>query len=184
MIYKWSYLSHPIFAIGTILEALGVSQLRVNFQRTAQRLPELYELRPFPIRGDSNQKLYTELIQWSQRVKARAVVESLGTEIALPEIIIAGLRPDSVGIKMIMEESALQSKQPESLLDKIELGQKLEQLRDKIRTEPNLQLVMDIREGACMEEAQIKELAENFGSDATIVDWLYLPTEVCNIPTT
>jgi CHAT domain-containing protein len=159
---------HYYGAIGAIFESLGASRMR-----------DAYHSRSGPTRyvaaNAENMHLFAELIAWTQKLKARAVVESLGAGIIIPSSILQRLDPDSESMQMLLRESGLELRASDSLAAQVETQRDLDDLRAAIRKDPDLEIITSIREGISLDSTQIKSFCEELGPGVVILDWLYLP---------
>lgn len=171
---RWSSSNHYNFALGAIVEALGVGQIRNNYHRTilqdAKFLPDAT-----PPNQRTTQKLFTELVEWAQRKKARSVTEALGAEIIIPRNALSSADLDDYARDLLRCEAEYQRKLDTNQGDEQELNKKLERVRAEMRNCLSLTPIMDLRDGRALTESQLYSFAQTTGRHVLIVDYLYLP---------
>lgn len=168
--------NHYSTAQGMILEALGWANVRETYQRVLHLDPKFT-----PDAAPQVQRnvlvLLTELIEWTQRKKARSVTEALGADIVLTSYALSDGRLDDQAQGLLHQESELRSRIERKQGDLIELNQAIEILRAKMRDCPSLMHIMDLRDGRALTKSQLHSLAQDLGPDVLIVDYSYVPTE-------
>lgn len=176
IIVRWSFSKHYDIAMGICIEALGVGQLRNNFHRTVhQDIDLIPQAAPSPIRRIPS--LFTELIKWAQRKKARSVTEAVGAEVIVPHNVITNASRNGDAALLVEREAELQNKIINEVGDVVELSRELDNTRAEMRTCPSLEQTMDLRDGRALTESQIEAFVAEFGEDVIIVDYVYLPIE-------
>ena len=173
IVSRFGFNNHYDFSMGLCIEALGVGQLRNNYQRQLRQDVNSHKPIPLPIRNKED--LFAELISWAQRKKSRSVTEVLGAEVIIPRKALLNLDNDIHAIDLLQKESEIQRMLDEDPSDPTQLSLKLEDIRQDMRECVNLEEVMDIRDGQAMTWAQVQSLSKELGPRVTIVDYIHLP---------
>jgi CHAT domain-containing protein len=116
----------------------------------------------------------SEVLSWCQSSKARALTDVLGLEAVIPAGMMASIKesPEAVA-SLATEKTILHEMDGASLSQKVQLREKLMELRHKMRVdEPRLRPMMDMRAGSSLSATEMMELGESFGKDVVIVDWV------------
>jgi hypothetical protein len=120
--------------------------------------------------------LFTELIEWAQKKKARSVTEALGAEIILPNALLAKANEDEHAQKLLQLEAEHQRSIDRNEGDMIDLSRAINAVRHEMRSCPSLIDVMSLRDGQALNRAQIRSLAQGLGENVLIVDYVCVPS--------
>ena len=175
LVSRYSFTNHYDFAIGYCVEAMNVAQLRNNYHRHIHQDMTFLPPRPPPPSRDLA-TLFTELIDWTQRKKARSVTEALGAEIIIPRAVLANTNHDEHAQKLLRQEAELQQNIDNNEGDVVELSRAINTIRSEMRSCSSLIDIMNLRDGQALNRAQIKSLAQTLGKNVLIVDYVYIPS--------
>ena len=179
IVSRFSFNNHYDFSMGSCVEALGIGQLRKNYHRQVCQDVKFCPPIPSPIRNKED--LITDLINWTQKKKARSVTEVLGAEIIIPRKALLNLEDDPHAMQLVQEESNLQKMLDEGSSDPIPLVHKLDDIRKTMRERSSLKDIMEIRDGQAMTWPQIQSLSKGFGPEVIIIDYIHLPKSFTGI---
>ena len=172
---RWGFTNHYDFAMGACVEAIGVGQRRNNYHRHIhQDLHYIPTAPPSPSR--SKKTLFTNLIDWAQKKKARSITEALGAEVIVSPNVLSDASIQDEALMLLKREAEFQKEINDGNEDVLELSRALDLIRQEMRMCPSLKKVMDLRDGQALTESQIQLLAAELGENAVIVDFIYLPT--------
>ena len=171
LVSRWSFTNHYDFAIGYCMEAIGVAQLRNLYHRHIHQDTSFLPPRPPAPRRDVT-TLFTELIEWAQKKKARSVTEALGAEIMLSPAILANTSLDEHALGLLQQEAEHQLKIDTNEGDMGELNRKINTIRREMRSCPSLIDVTSLRDGRALSRPQIRLLAQSLGENVMIVDYV------------
>ena len=166
---------HYLAAMVCCVEASGPARLQARCQMVMGH-GQHRDPVPTPPPQRSNDSLIRELIDWAQKRKARSVTEVLGAEIIIPQRSLAGLDDDGTAMHLLRKEAELQMELDSKPSDPIELSNRLEEVRREMRSCPNLQQVMDLRDGVAITSGQIQALSQSLGPHVVMVDYIHLPS--------
>lgn len=171
----WGFTKHYNFAMGACVEAIGVGQQRNNHHRHFhQDLHYIPTAPPSPSR--SMKTLFTNLIDWAQKKKARSITEALGAEVIVSHNVLSDASIQDEALMLLKREAEFQKEINDGNGDVLELSRALDLIRQEMRMCPSLKKVMDLRDGQALTESQIQLLAAELGENVVIVDFTYLPT--------
>ena len=171
LVARWSFTNHYDLAIGYCMEAIGVAQLRNNYHRHIhQDMSYLPPRPPAPSRDVTT--LFTELIEWAQKKKARSVTEALGAEIILSPAMLANTNLDEHALELLQREAEHQLKIDTNEGDMVELNREINTIRREMRSCPGLMDITSLRDGRALNRAQIKSLAQSLGGNVVIADYV------------
>lgn len=119
---------------------------------------------------------------WIQRSKARSVSDMLALGINLPADLSAQVdaHPDSRA-QLYQERDLLRRLEVTESTQKIYLMKQVEALRKKMRSDPILKQVLDLREGQPTSLSALRALGKRMASDGRVlfVDWTTINNEIC-----
>jgi hypothetical protein len=176
LVSEWSFSNHYDLAMGMIVEALGVGHVRKNYHRTIHQDMQ-FEPAAAPYIRRTPQMLFSELVEWTQRKKARSVTEALGAELIITPNILPYSELDDKARELLHREAEYQMQLYNNQGDQEALARILEKIRQEMRNCSGLMQLMDLRDGRALTESQIHAFAQRLGPDVLIVDYLYLPQE-------
>ena len=160
------------YATGSVIDAQHAKQSIVGKSKRvyAQALEILLYLREDPVSA----------WQWTQKAKARALSDMLGTSIQLPVQMQAALKEHPSALAMLSEEKSLVEKlATASIEDKVVLRQELAQLRVQMAEESALSDYLEIKTGIALELDDMAALFDKDEENACVfIDWLDVEGEL------
>jgi CHAT domain-containing protein len=122
--------------------------------------------------GDTCGSLF---IDWTQKSKARALNDTIGFEIPIPLDMQAAVdsSPSSKGLQD--QELAMIRDMPDlDLEEKEKMRKALEEHRQKMRRDPNLKPIMEIRDGTTIDHQGIERLLLELGEGVVVVEYVHV----------
>lgn len=114
-----------------------------------------------------------------QKCKARVLTDLMGINAQLPAALVQAVEDDPEARAMLEEETALRGRiaSVESISEKLALNGELGRLRRRMRTNPALVPINQIREGQAVSLAEVKQMGERLGGNVVFVDWVHVGLE-------
>lgn len=128
--------------------------------------------------GDSDdENTRRDMWNWVQKSKARSLAEAMGLNSVDPRVQLKHTLAGSSGVALLQEEqSLLDAIEKSAFHHRFHLRVQHRDLQAKMRKEPELKQVLDLRDGTPLELQELEQIQHAVGTPILFVDWFYVPS--------
>ncbi|MCJ1435224.1 hypothetical protein MMC27_004596 [Xylographa pallens] len=119
------------------------------------------------------QNLGQNIIQWTQKSKARSLTDVMGLGAWVPTALLSDARRQPSAARLLeLEDELTRELESATVARKLHIRDSLRTLYQDMRKEPTLIPVLDIYEGTTVTSRELIEICANFEQDIVFVDWI------------
>ncbi|KAK5118452.1 hypothetical protein LTR62_002966 [Meristemomyces frigidus] len=117
------------------------------------------------------------VVDWSQRVKARSLTDIMGLGASIPESLLDRARQLPEAIELMQKYMQLNDRwRLAQIPDKMSLREEMRSLENVMRSVKELKPIMDISEGVTITQEELVEMCRDFQEDVFFVDYVHVKT--------
>lgn len=117
--------------------------------------------------------LQDTVCQWVQWSKSRSLTDLMGLEAKIPSNIMAEVDFHADALRLLKEEDDILLRIRDANINaKMDLRQRLSNLRKQMRGVDALLPILNIREGSAIDLSEIEAMNQDFGGNVVFVDWV------------
>jgi CHAT domain-containing protein len=124
---------------------------------------------------DEYQKLVINLVDWSQKTKARSLSDSMGLGARYPEALVNRARNSDKAMNLMERFGDFSNKLQEALIvDQMKIRDDMRSLLREMRHVEELAPIINIYEGITIQHNELIEICADFEEDVFFIDWIHV----------